>query len=50
MQTNRELETMTDHHPQTHTEGPGPAIVFAYAAFTLWGLVLGLTLGWLIWG
>lgn len=33
-------------------QGPGPAIIFAYLAFTLWGMLLGtglgLFLGWLL--
>lgn len=31
------------------TQSPGSAIILAYLAFTLWGALLGLTLGWLIW-
>ena len=30
--------------------GPGPAVIIAYLAFTLWGAALGLAAGWLIWG
>jgi hypothetical protein len=26
------------------------AIIIAYAGFTLYGLLLGLAIGWLIWG
>lgn len=39
---------MNEQNPLPH--GPGPEIIFVYVAFTLWGLVLGLTIGWLIWG
>lgn len=31
-------------------ESPGSAIVIVYVCMTLWGLLLGLGLGWLIWG
>lgn len=28
---------------------PGSAIILAYMVFTIWGLLLGLACGWLIW-
>lgn len=37
------------HHNAIH-EGPGSAIILAYAMFTLWGVILGTGIGWLIWG
>lgn len=33
-------------HPST---GPGSAVIFAYMAFTLYGLTVGLILGYFIW-
>lgn len=33
-----------------HNEGPGSAVIIAYAAFTFWGMLLGLSIGWLAWG
>lgn len=38
------------HTEPDHNEGPGSAVVMAYIILTLWGLLLGLGLGWLIWG
>lgn len=32
-----------------HT-GPGETVIIAYAAFTLYGILLGLGIGWLVWG
>ena len=31
-------------------EGPGAAIIIVYIAMTLWGVLLGVGMGWLIWG
>lgn len=31
-------------------DNPSPTIIFAYIGFTLWGIILGTTLGWLLWG
>ena len=30
------------------TESPGSAIILAYTMFTLYGVLLGLALGWLL--
>lgn len=36
---------MDDEH-----EGYGGAVVVAYVMMVLWGIVLGLGIGWLVWG
>lgn len=33
-----------------NSEGPGSAIIFAYIAMVIYGLLVGIGLGWLIWG
>lgn len=35
---------------ENHNEGPGSAVVVAYVVMTLWGMILGIGIGWLIWG
>jgi len=32
------------------SEGPGSPIIIVYVAMTLWGMLLGVGFGWLIWG
>lgn len=34
---------------ENHNEGPGSAVVVVYAILALWGFLLGLGLGWLVW-
>lgn len=31
-------------------EGPGSAVVIAYGFFTLYGVLMGLLIGWFVWG
>lgn len=30
-------------------EGPGPTIIIAYAFMILYGLLIGLAIGWFLW-
>lgn len=39
--------TPTPTRPEPEA-GPGSAIALAFIACTVWGLLLGLTLGWLL--
>lgn len=33
-----------------HNEGPGSAVVVAYAVMVAYGFVLGVAVGWWVWG
>lgn len=35
---------------EEQTEGPGSAVVVAYLVMTFWGVLVGIGIGWLIWG
>jgi len=35
---------------EDHQEGPGSAVIIVYAMMVLWGMLIGVGLGWLIWG